>query len=67
MPVQHARAALSPLLVMLADTTGPRDPRGVWHRLVAVPGVAVVATMAGAASYREPDQSRPACPRNCCP
>jgi hypothetical protein len=28
---------------------------------VAVPGVAVVATLTGAASYREPDQSRPAC------
>jgi hypothetical protein len=28
------------------------DPRRVRHRLVAVPGIAVVATLAGAASYR---------------
>jgi hypothetical protein len=34
---------------------------------VAVLGVAVVATLAGAASYRELDQSRPARPSNCCP
>jgi hypothetical protein len=38
---------------MLADITDPRDPRGVRHPLVAVLGVAVVATLAGAASYRE--------------
>ena len=53
MPVSHARAAVSSLLVMLADITDPRDPRGVRHPLVAVPGVAVAATLAGAASYRE--------------
>jgi len=28
MPVLHARAAVSSLLVMLADITDPRDPRG---------------------------------------
>jgi DDE_Tnp_1-associated len=52
-PVPHAHAAVSSLLVMLADITDPRDPRGVRHPLVAVLGVAVVATLAGAASYRE--------------
>jgi hypothetical protein len=52
-PVTHARAAVSSLLVMLADITDPRDPRGVRHPLVAVLGVAVVATLAGAANYRE--------------
>jgi predicted transposase YbfD/YdcC len=52
-PVSHARAAVSSLLVMLADITDPRDPRGVRHPLVAVLGVAVVATLAGAANYRE--------------
>jgi hypothetical protein len=51
--VPHAHAAVSSLLVMLADITDPRDPRGVRHPLVAVLGVAVVATLAGAASYRE--------------
>ncbi|HEV8276777.1 MAG TPA: transposase family protein [Streptosporangiaceae bacterium] len=53
MPGSHARAAVWSLLVMLADISDPRDPRGVRHRLVAVLGVAVVATLAGAASYRE--------------
>src|SRR5438105_2017423 len=38
---------------MLADITDPRDPRGARHPLVAVLGVAVVATLAGAANYRE--------------
>jgi hypothetical protein len=38
---------------MLAGIRDPRDPRGVRHRLVAVLGVAVVATLAGAANYRE--------------
>jgi hypothetical protein len=52
-PVPHARAAVWSLLVMMADITDPRDRRGVRHRLVAVLGVAVVATPAGAASYRE--------------
>jgi hypothetical protein len=42
-----------PLLEMLAGIRDPRDPRGVRHRLVAVLGVAVVATLAGAANYRE--------------
>ncbi len=53
MPVSHARAAVSSLLVRLADITDPRDPREVRHPLVAVLGVAVAATLAGAASYRE--------------
>jgi predicted transposase YbfD/YdcC len=39
---------------MLAGIRDPRDPRGVRHRLVAVLGVAVAATPAGAANYREP-------------
>src|SRR5258707_1958740 len=52
-PVSHARAAVSSLLVMLADITDPRDPRGVRHPLVAVLGVAVGATLAGAGSHRE--------------
>jgi predicted transposase YbfD/YdcC len=38
---------------MLAGITDPRDPRGVRHRLVAVLGVAVAATLAGAANFRE--------------
>jgi hypothetical protein len=38
---------------MLAGIRDPRDPRGVRHRLVAVLGAAVVATLAGAANYRE--------------
>lgn len=33
--------------------TDPRDPRGVRHPLVAVLGVAVVATLGGAANFRE--------------
>jgi hypothetical protein len=45
-------SAVWSLLVMLADITDPRDPRGVRHPLVAVLGVAVVATLAGAANYR---------------
>jgi hypothetical protein len=52
-PVSHAHAAVSSLLVMPADITDPRDPRGVRHRLVAVLRVAVVAALTGAASYRE--------------
>jgi predicted transposase YbfD/YdcC len=52
-PVSDARAEVSSLLEMLAGITDPRDPRGVRHRLVAVLGVAVVATLAGAANYRE--------------
>src|SRR5258707_10732871 len=52
-PVSHAGAAFSSLLVRLADITDPRDPREVRHPLVAVLGVAVAATLAGAASYRE--------------
>jgi DDE_Tnp_1-associated len=44
---------VSSLLEMLAGIRDPRDPRGVRHRLVAVLGVAVVATLAGAANYRE--------------
>jgi hypothetical protein len=51
--VSHARVAVSSLLVMLAELTDPRDPRGVRHPLVAVLGVTVAATLAGAASYRE--------------
>jgi predicted transposase YbfD/YdcC len=38
---------------MLAGVTDPRDPRGVRHPLLAVLGVAVVATLAGAVNYRE--------------
>jgi hypothetical protein len=38
---------------MLAGITDPRDPRGIRHRLVAVLSIAVVATLAGAANYRE--------------
>jgi predicted transposase YbfD/YdcC len=38
---------------MLAGITDPRDPRGVRHPLLAVLGVAVVATLAGAANFRE--------------
>lgn len=53
MPVSHAQAEVSSLLEMLAGITDPRDPRGIRHRLLAVLGVAVVATMAGAANYRE--------------
>jgi predicted transposase YbfD/YdcC len=41
------------LLEMLAGITDPRDPRGVRHPLVVVLGVAVMATLAGAANYRE--------------
>src|SRR5258707_10238340 len=52
-PVSHAGAAFSSLLVRLADITDPRDPREVRHPLVAVLGGAVAATLAGAASYRE--------------
>jgi hypothetical protein len=52
-PVSHARAAVWSLLVMLADITDPRDPRGARHPLVAVLGAAMVAALAGAANYRE--------------
>jgi predicted transposase YbfD/YdcC len=38
---------------MPAGVTDLRDPRGVRHPLVAVLGVAVMATLAGAANYRE--------------
>ena len=41
------------MLEMLAGITDPRDPRGVRHPLLAVLGVAVVATLAGAVNYRE--------------
>jgi hypothetical protein len=40
-PVPHARAAVSSLLVMLADITDPRDPRGARHPLVAVHTAAI--------------------------
>ncbi|TLP59706.1 transposase family protein [Microbispora triticiradicis] len=50
MPVSHAP---SPLLEMLAGITDPRDRRGIRHPLPAVLGVAVVATLAEAANYRE--------------
>ncbi|WP_433462769.1 ISAs1 family transposase [Spirillospora sp. CA-128828] len=53
MPVSHAQAGVSSLLEMLAGIADPRDPRGVRHPLLAVLGVAVVATLAGAANYRE--------------
>jgi hypothetical protein len=38
---------------MLAGFADPRRPRGVRHALVAVLGVAVVATLSGASNYRE--------------
>jgi predicted transposase YbfD/YdcC len=38
---------------MLTGITDPRDPRGIRHPLVAVLGIAVVATLAGAANFRE--------------
>ncbi|RGA02604.1 transposase family protein [Microbispora triticiradicis] len=41
------------MLEMLAGITDPRDRRGIRHPLPAVLGVAVVATLAGAANYRE--------------
>lgn len=53
MSVSHARTAVSSLLAMLAQIADPRDPRGVRHALVAVLGVVVVATLTGAANYRE--------------
>lgn len=53
MPVSHAQAKVSSLLEMLASITDPRDPRGVRHPLGAVLGIAVMATLAGAANYRE--------------
>ncbi|MEU7744697.1 ISAs1 family transposase [Nonomuraea sp. NPDC049158] len=53
MPVSHAQAKVSSLLEMIAGITDPRDPRGVRHPLVAVLGVAVLVTLAGAANYRE--------------
>jgi hypothetical protein len=52
MPVLHVRVKISSSLEILAGVTDPRDPRGVQHPLVAVPGVAVMATLAGAANYR---------------
>jgi hypothetical protein len=51
--VSHARAEVSSLLEMLAGITDPRNPRGIRHRLVTVLSIAVVATLAGAANYRE--------------
>ncbi|MBO0879707.1 MAG: ISAs1 family transposase [Mycobacterium sp.] len=53
MPVSHVQAGVLSLLEMLAGISDPRDPRGVRHRSVAVLGIAVVATLAGAANYRE--------------
>ncbi len=53
MSVSHDRAEVSSLLEMLAGITDPRDPRGVRHPLLAVLGVTVVATLAGAVNYRE--------------
>lgn len=53
MPVSHARAQVSSLLDMLASIADPRARRGIRHPLVAVLSVAVVATLAGAANYRE--------------
>jgi predicted transposase YbfD/YdcC len=53
MPVSHAQAEISSLLEMLAGIADPRDPRGVRHPLPAVLGAAVIATLAGAANYRE--------------
>ncbi|MQA98031.1 MAG: hypothetical protein GEV11_26735 [Streptosporangiales bacterium] len=41
------------MLEMLAGVADPRRRRGIRHPLVAVLGVAVVATLAGAANYRE--------------
>jgi predicted transposase YbfD/YdcC len=52
-PVSHGQAQVSSLLELLAGITDPRDPRGVRHPLAAVLGIAVVATLAGAANFRE--------------
>jgi predicted transposase YbfD/YdcC len=41
------------LLEALEGLTDPRKRRGIRHRLVAVPAVAVVATLGGARNYRE--------------
>lgn len=53
MSVSHARPGVSSLLEMLAGIGDPRRRRGIRHPFVAVLGVAVVATLAGAANYRE--------------
>ncbi|MFG2089089.1 ISAs1 family transposase [Spirillospora sp. NPDC048824] len=50
--VSHART-LPCLLEALEGLTDPRKRRGIRHRLVAVPAVAVVATLGGARNYRE--------------
>lgn len=52
MSVSHARS-LSSLLEALEGLTDPRKRRGIRHRLVAVPAVAVVATLGGARNLRE--------------
>lgn len=57
---------VSSLLEMLAGIGDPRDPRGVRHRLVAVLGAAIVATLAGAANYRELGSVAADCRRSCC-
>ena len=53
MPVSQSRVRVSSLLGMLAGISDPRDARGIRHSLLAVVGTAVVATLAGAANFRE--------------
>ena len=54
------------MLEMLAGITDPRDPRGIRHPLLAVLGVAVVATLAGAANFRELGSVAADLPSTCC-
>jgi predicted transposase YbfD/YdcC len=51
--VSHAHDGLGCLLDSLGRLLDPRRPRGVRHPLVAVLGVLVIATLAGAANYRQ--------------
>jgi hypothetical protein len=51
--VSHACQGVSSLLAMLGQIVDPRARRGIRHALVAVLGVVVVVTLAGAANFRE--------------
>lgn len=53
MSVSHAQEGVSSLPAVLGQILDPRARRGVRHDLVAVLGVVVVVTLAGAANYRE--------------
>jgi hypothetical protein len=55
-PVPHARAAVSSLLVMLADITDPWDPRGVRHPLGAALGIENLEHRPRDTVWREDDQ-----------